>query len=543
MVLLKFLARDNTVALGGLIGIAATAGISNVALLSILNSAAQQASQGEIPFWHLALFVIAIALYTLTQKYVLQTATTEMESIIHKHRLRITALIRRCDLASLERFGRAKIYATVTTETLKIAQSAIPLVLGVQSVFLIAFTLVYLAWLTVAGLVLTVAILALAIWIFLLGRADIERDYHISSQHENHLFDRLTDLLEGFKEVRINRYRSADLAAHIERISSVVTEIKIRTDRNFAVTFLVGPTSFYVLAAAMIFLLPGIGAPHAEELFKTTTVVLFLVGPVSSVVGSIEALATANAASESVLSIEERLHDLARSESGAQLQITDFERITMHNVTFEYLDAYDQVTYSIGPLNLDIPRGEVLFISGGNGSGKSTLLKLLTALYMPKTGVLKLDDTIINDGNRDAFQNLFSVIFSDFHLFSRTYGLANINQERVAELLAQMGLAGKTRLIDGTFETIDLSTGQRKRLALVVSLLEDRPVYIFDEWAADQDSVSRQKFYDEIIPALNRQGKTIIAVTHDERYFDRCQRRVVMEAGGIVHINAGGKNA
>ena len=156
---------------------------------------------------------------------------------------------------------------------------------------------------------------------------------------------------------------------------------------------------------------------------------------------------------------------------------------------------------------------------GGNGSGKTTLLKLFTALYRPIEGCIRVDGAEIVAANVQSYRNLFSAIFSDFHLFDKLHGLRDAAPERVDQLLRLMEISSKTAFGDGRFTTILLSTGQRKRLALVVSYLEDKPVYIFDEVAADQDPHFRRYFYDTLLPELKRAGKTVVVVSHDDRYF------------------------
>ena len=181
--------------------------------------------------------------------------------------------------------------------------------------------------------------------------------------------------------------------------------------------------------------------------------------------------------------------------------------------------------------------GEVVFISGGNGSGKSTLLKVLTGLYPPDSGTILFDGAEIEAENRDAYREHFTAIFSDYHLFKRLYGIDNPDPEEVRRLLALFELTGKTRIVDGEFTTIDLSAGQRKRLALMVGLLEKRPILVLDEWTADQDPGFRRKFYDELVPTLQKSGKTIVAVSHDDRYLRELKvpaRQLRMEDGRFV---------
>jgi putative ATP-binding cassette transporter len=193
--------------------------------------------------------------------------------------------------------------------------------------------------------------------------------------------------------------------------------------------------------------------------------------------------------------------------------------------------------FEVGPIDFTLRAGEIVFITGGNGSGKSTFLKLLVGLYQPSAGELRLNEAQVLASTRDEYRRLFTAVFSDYHLFHRLYGVNNPDLTEIDRLLGQFGLIGKTRLIDGEFSTIDLSAGQRKRLALVVGLLEKRPILVLDEWTADQDPEFRRKFYQELLPELSKGGRTIVAVTHDERYLSELAlpvRTLRMEEGRFV---------
>jgi putative pyoverdin transport system ATP-binding/permease protein len=181
----------------------------------------------------------------------------------------------------------------------------------------------------------------------------------------------------------------------------------------------------------------------------------------------------------------------------------------------------------------------MLFIVGGNGSGKSTLLRILTGLYHSQSGSITMDGTLISQETAVWYRSHFAVVFSEYHLFDRLYGLGNVPAERVNEMLQLMQLTDKTAYKNGRFTSLDLSHGQRKRLALLVALLEDRPILVLDEWAADQDPPFRRFFYEELLPQLKQQGKAIVAVTHDDKYFDRADRVVKMEYGEFVSSGRG----
>ncbi|MCA9683113.1 MAG: ATP-binding cassette domain-containing protein, partial [Myxococcales bacterium] len=202
------------------------------------------------------------------------------------------------------------------------------------------------------------------------------------------------------------------------------------------------------------------------------------------------------------------------------------ESIAAVGASYTYFDRDGNAVFTIGPFDLALPAGKIHFIVGGNGSGKSTLFKALTGLYAANAGELRVDGVVVGRRNLAAYRELISVIFSDFHLFTKLYGLLDVDEAEGRRLLELMQLTDKTRLVDGAFSNRRLSTGQRKRLAMVVALLEDRPVYAFDEWAADQDPEFRQYFYDELIPALTARGKIVIAISHDDRYF-RCADQIL----------------
>ena len=193
--------------------------------------------------------------------------------------------------------------------------------------------------------------------------------------------------------------------------------------------------------------------------------------------------------------------------------------------------------FTLGPLNLTLSPGELIFIVGGNGSGKSTLVKLLTGLYAPETGTIEFDGQSITDANQEWYRQQFSVVFSDFYLFDRLLGLDNLKSgDRVAqEYLEKLHLDGKVKIDRGVFSSTALSQGQRKRLALLTAYLEDRSIYVFDEWASDQDPAFKKIFYTQLLPELRNQGNAVVVVSHDERYFDLADRIVKLDYGKIEY--------
>jgi putative pyoverdin transport system ATP-binding/permease protein len=420
--LIQFLRRESDIEIPRLVFHAAVAGLSNAVILGILNLSASAAVKGEPPAGLLALLVVACITYWITQRYLFVTTMAHIESALHHYRLEQVSRVLHSDLDALERIGSARIFGALTRLTQTISTAASPIVLGLQSVVIIFFALIYLALLSVYGAILTVLILGSTMVMARVRWARAYRMLHQIAEDENSLFDSVTDLIEGFKEVRLNIDRSANLHRYIEDISLRVTTTKGDIDRRLSQLFLFSQISFFVAAAAIIYLLPGLSPVFPHDLLKTTTVIIFLVGPVAAVTGSSAAIAQATAAVQGLLELEEALTSAAgRSESTGELR-TSFSEIRLHDVVYQH-DGDGGAGFTLGPVSISIRRGELIFIMGGNGSGKTTLLKLLTALYLPHSGEITIDGAPLDAASREGYQSLFSVIFADFHLFHRPFGL------------------------------------------------------------------------------------------------------------------------
>ena len=515
-------------------------GISNASILAAINAGVQDAGSGQKPgLWAASLFLVALFLFMRSQQYVTITATAEIEAIIHKLRLRIMDLIRRSELLEMEKIGRARIVAAVTSDTAVLTQASNMLCFTVQGAVLIFFVGLYVAYLSLTAFLLTVVIVSGAATIFHYKNRRLSEQKGESAAWERRLFDRLTDFLDGFKEVRLNSARSDDLFADALEVSKTAANIKIRTQAETFKMIVTSQISMYILLGAVVFVAPNLSnSLGGTSIAKTTTALLFVVGACFGLVQSIPILLNANAAANRIERLEEALRaTLVPRERPAIAAPQRFERIEMHNIVFRYVDKFSDTVFKIGPLDFALHSGELVFVTGGNGSGKSTFLRVLSGLYPPDSGEVLLDGRPITNANRDEYRELIAGIFFDYHLFKRLYGIADADPTDVNRLLAQFRLADKTALADGEFRTLDLSGGQRRRLALIVSLLEKRPIMLLDEWTAEQDPEFRRKFYDELLPEMVGAGATIVVITHDDRYLDELRlpaRRIRMDEGRIV---------
>jgi putative ATP-binding cassette transporter len=211
----------------------------------------------------------------------------------------------------------------------------------------------------------------------------------------------------------------------------------------------------------------------------------------------------------------------------------------MQGIVYQYCgdDAAtaDSREFTLGPLDLTLRAGELVFVVGGNGSGKTTLLKLLAGLYEPEDGRLLWNGTPVTAANQAAYRQNFSVVFAEPYLFAHLLGLSDGTIDAQARTyLARLRLAHVVGVANGELSKTALSHGQRKRLALLTAYLEDRPVYLFDEWAASQDPEFRAVFYHQLLPELKARGKLVVVITHDDRYFDVADRLLTLDFGQLV---------
>jgi putative ATP-binding cassette transporter len=547
MSFLQLVRREMHGSMPKLLFMSSVGGVSNASILAAINTGVQDTSSGHPPgLWAASLFLIALFLFMRAQQFVTITATAEIEAIIHKLRVRLMDLIRRSELLEIDKIGRSRIVAAVTSDTAILTQASNMLCFTVQGAVLIFFVGLYVAYLSIVAFLLTVVIVSGAATIFHYKNRRLSEQKGESAAWERRLFDRLTDFLDGFKEVRLNAARSEDLFNDAMEVSKTAANIKIRTQAETFKMIVTSQISMYILLGAVVFVAPNLSDTlGGASIAKTTTALLFVVGACFGLVQSIPILLNANASADRIDRLEQALQTtLVIDERRAIVAQKRFERIEVRNIEFRYTDKFSDTVFKIGPIDFTLQSGELVFITGGNGSGKSTFLRVFSGLYPPDSGAILLDGGPVTDANRDEYRGLMSAIFFDYHLFQRLYGIPDADPAEVGQLLTQFRLADKTSLTNGEFRTLDLSGGQRRRLALIVSLLEKRPIMLLDEWTAEQDPEFRRKFYDELLPELMQAGATIVVITHDDRYLDELHlpaRRIKMDEGRIVEQRSMGE--
>ena len=519
------------------------AGLANVVLIAIVNLAAERAALAQPASVRLVLlYAIAFSIYYVANRASLLDANGLLQERLGELRLRVTDKVRRSELRNVERLGRGELDATLAEEINHLSQNVPLLVSAAQSVFLLLFCLLYIAALSLVSFIVVTLATLLALVGFLIRRESLNRRFGSVHAREAEMLDALRGFTEGFQEIRLNADKNDQLYAHFTTVADRLESENVGVGSQRVVLLMFSNAFLYGLLGVIIFVLPIFFQGYTDTVYKIAAAAMFAVGPVAAVTSAGHLLTRAEVGLAQVDRLERQLDEgIVAASAGADVprsRFQAFRTIEFEGATFSYVDAHGEVTFTTGPWNFTLRRGELIFLVGGNGAGKSTALKLLSGLYTLDAGRILVDGVPLDRDALQDYRELFSAIFADFHLFDRLYGLEDVDPAEVRALIARMELDRKVDFVDGRFTTLDLSTGQRKRLALIASLLEAREIYLFDEWAADQDAHFRAVFYTEILPELKRQGRTVLVVTHDDAYWHLSERRVVMDLGAVAADSA-----
>ncbi|SHL87290.1 putative ATP-binding cassette transporter [Mucilaginibacter sp. OK098] len=525
--------RDNSYK--NILAMTLISGLSNALLLAVINYSTSKIVHGDFNYKFILIFILIFLIFIITKNRALKLTAVLVETIVFRVRERIVKYLMNTELLEFETLGRAEIYTRLTKDTNEISNSATSIANGVQAGVLVFFAIIYLGFINITAFVITIIMLGLAISNYFFSSNKIQKEIGEAVTLETVYFEKINEVTGGFKEIKIHQQKKFDLfLGRIQVIAKKLKDKKIITSSKMSFYFVFAQAFFYILLGTMVFVIPVLDQAVLTDVAKITATILFIIMPLGDAVGTFEVLNKATVAVNNLTNLEKRLKEntfgvLEDPELGGIFE--NFEKLKFNDLHFGYRDKSGKDQFSIGPINFEVKRGEIIFIIGGNGSGKSTLVKLLTGLYMPDAGEILVDEVDVIHENIQEYRELFSVIFSDFFLFSEMYGIKNLENSKVLKLLKQMQLSEKTGFKDGAFTNTNLSTGQRKRLAMISVILENKNVLVFDEWAADQDPEFRKYFYNELIYDFQKLGKTIIAITHDDHYFNKADKIYKMDYG------------
>jgi putative ATP-binding cassette transporter len=510
-------------------------GASNAGLLTVLNRTLHNdgASRAGLLWFFIGLCTL-VALSRLTTELLL---TEVGQASLFDLRMKICEQIIATPLKRLEDYGGHRLLVILTDDVSMISATPASLSLLCINVAVVIGGLAYMAWLSVPVLLVVLGLIAVGAITYQLPILRAFRYFMLARQEADRLFGNYRALINGAKELKLHRRRREVF------ISQTLRDSTLALRRHFFVGTAIYSTAtswgqilVFVIIALVLFVLPGVYRLEGNVMMGFTLTLLFLMTPLQGILNTVPGLSRANIAMNKV---SELCPSLARSGNETEAPVPAdtklvIERLRLNGVTHSYYREGEGETFTLGPLDLELVGGELLFIVGGNGSGKTTLAKLITGLYTSDTGEICLDGQLITDENRAFYREHFAAVFSDFHLFENLLGIEQPGlDEEARAYLSRFQLEHNVTIKDGGFSTVKLSQGQRKRLALLVAFLEDRPIYLFDEWAADQDPHFKNVFYLNLLPELKARGKAVIVISHDDRYYHIADRIVKLESGKI----------
>jgi putative ATP-binding cassette transporter len=541
--------REITQPKNPLIIFSALVGISNAFLLGVINSAAETIANNNINWKLSILYALSLGIFFFSKRYVMDRSSEIVETVINRLRRRLADKVRHTELSTMEKYGTSSIYARISQDATIISNTSTMIINGSQQALMTLFVLLYIASVSLWSFLMIAIGLAIGI-LYYVGHSETFRAmWKEVSVKETQFFEKLGHILQGFKEININRRKNEAVFQNYTAVNDELRDYRVKTSKHYNITLSFTEVFFYLLLGVILFVLPKLHAEHSEAIIKVVASVLFVVGPLEGIIWSIPAFANANNSAGNIMELETQLEEelkkigeerLDPDAPEAYLSLPFESRIELRGLSYQYPARNSGgAGFQVGPIELTIEKGDLIFVTGGNGSGKTTFLRLFTGLYKPTMGTIQLDGgegkrkTTVTGQNYQQYQNLFTTIFSDYHLFDRLYGVEEeVDPEQVNALLESMGLAQeKVSYQNGAFNNIRLSSGQRKRLALTTAIMEDKDIYVFDEVAADLDPAFRDKFYLEILPELKGRNKTVLVVSHDQQYW--------MASDRLLHFHDG----
>ncbi|MEH2246847.1 cyclic peptide export ABC transporter [Nostoc sp.] len=536
MNLIYFLLRSSW----GMVAIAIATGFlsggSSAGLIALISRAASSSSTSRLTsiIWGFAgLAMVALITSIISQVMLIRLS----QNAVLQLRMRLSRKILASELSHLERLGNSRLLATLTEDIQAVANAVYQMPFIFINLAIVLGGIAYITWLSwlVLLMVCGISVVAIASCQWLLNRGG--KLLALAREDEDHLFKHFRTITEGVKELKLNYSRRQDFLE--EKLQSTANEFR---DHNvngltlFATTSSWGQLVFFFALGFVLFALPNLLTINPQTLSAYILILTYLVLPMDNIISKFPLLSKASIALQKIESLGLSLASRTEISTVPPALKFDWHSLKFKSVTHTYYTDQEDNSFIFGPIDLTLYPQELVFIVGGNGSGKSTLAKLITGLYIPENGEILFDNELINEHNREWYRQHFSVVFSDFYLFEELLGLKNSNLDTQAtKYLKELQLDQKVKVENGQLSTTALSQGQRKRLALLTAYLEDRPIYLFDEWAADQDPVFKEIFYTQLLPELRSRGKTVLVISHDDRYFHLANRIIKLDYGQIEY--------
>jgi putative pyoverdin transport system ATP-binding/permease protein len=514
-------------------------GVSNTLLIATINSTLNNAGT---PRSTLVLTFAVLCLALASLRFVSGAVLVVlMKKIMMSLRLGLSRKILNAPLRRLEQHGSHRLFAALTGDVPSIANAYVFLPLLCMNFAILLGCLIYMCWLSPLLLLAALGFMAVGVISHQLPVRKALQYFSRSRATFDIVFKHLRGLTDGVKELKMHRRRRHAFYSELLEPRVLAQQQDLATGEIiWAAAGSWGQILFFIFIGLVLFAGPALSHANAMVLTGYTLTAMYMMGPLEFLLNFVPQLTRANVAMKAIETLTSSLGEQLVMETAADSEAKpSWNLLELSGIQHAYRRENEEAEFVLGPIDLSIRPGELVFITGGNGSGKTTLAKLLVGLYSPQEGEIRLDGQTITDESRDDYRQLFSVVFSDFYLFESLLGLSDYNIDTKAqEYLAKLQLDRCVQVKDRTLSTLELSQGQRKRLALLTAYLEDRPIYVFDEWAADQDPQFKEIFYFELLGRLKAAGKTAIVISHDDRYYHMADRVIKLNYGLVEFDNS-----
>lgn len=527
-----FFPKNNDRSLFILIVLSMISGFGNAIIIFMVNEALNRDDGFQSGL--LLYFVMGIGIYIFGQKLVRTRLIHIANNMVYEKRTELIEKILNTSYEKMEGLEYGRIQASLNNDTETISDFSNIVISGATSLVTLVCCFIYMGVISFYGLLVSIFVIFIAAGLhFFIGK-QANKLWEQTRDIQNIFFKFINDLIGGFKELSMHNGKRKDFKQDMQSSNVTYREKRIKGDMKFANVNVIGELLFTFVIGAVAFLFPVIFPElKMSALRNYVFVLLYMTGPIHSILGTIPNIFRVRISWNRLNELSRELDSIREELSPDVVGSNEFRPLELKLKAVEYhYKNKEGEAFTVGPINYVFRSGEITFITGGNGSGKSTLAKLVTGLYVPDSGEISIN------GGRVSSEQLgqeYAAIFSDFHLFDKLYGIDYaMKKTEIEQHLKILQIENKVEIKEGALSTIKLSTGQRKRLALLISYLEDRPVYLFDEWAADQDPEFRLFFYDKLLPQLKERGKCIIAITHDDRFFGMADQVIKMEMGKMV---------
>jgi putative ATP-binding cassette transporter len=540
MKIVSFLLRSSPALVVAAILTGLLAGVSNTGLLIVINGALYRRDAASEKLIWIYVALCAVLLISRSVSSILLVHLSRWA--IYHLRMKLFHRIITTPLRHLEELGMSRLLAVLTEDVPAISLALVNVPVICIHLTVLITCLIYMYWLSAAVFLSVSSFMTVGIFSYYFFFRRAQRYQKLSLQQWPPFLNHMRGLINGAKELKLNRKRrAAFFSEHIEPTANAIRRYGYLGDRTFAIAATWEQLIIFTLIGLLLFNPPFLSSIDARTLIGYTLIILYMMTPIDTIMNLLPIMGRADVAMKKVESLGFSLsgeEDEPASDAHTA-SACEFQSLELIGATYTYYHEELESDFQLGPINLSFSPGEIIFLVGGNGSGKTTFAKLLVGLYRPGTGEVRLNGQTIRDEDRDRYQQLFSSVFSDFFLFESLLGLESPGlDEKARQFLTRFQLAHKVQVQGGAFSTTELSQGQRKRLAMIIAYLEDRPFYVFDEWAADQEPFFREIFYLHLLPELKARGKAVLVISHDDRYFHVADHLIKLDYGKLVYDDA-----